>query len=1344
MNEAATPSANVRAGDGGGMLMSPIGVMASATEAAAQAKGRERGEMQEEEQVEGAAAVEKETEKGQAKAPAEEQGKQEQQEVIAPEQQQQPQTTPAPSARVSSRASRGKPLAKKRGALKAAATAARNVTASTAATAPATPAATHAPASSPAATPTSRATLMPRGRKTATGGGDNEGKGNGGGMTRSPQKTSEKEEAMKEDMEVVVMDDTANEEVDQGGGENQQQGSHVMIIADSNDEGEAKSPDGVSAAPPAAAPADSTTITATPTVISKAAAKKAPVKRGASPKGKGKAAAASKAGAEGSAVAESKKPVSPLEASYQDKLEKLLVAFAHRGAAEADYRLDVEEVLEAARACKVVADKAGGVTATAAAATTAPSAAAHAAAIAAGEEGNKEEATNAEALTETVTIRTGVDVTTSVSSAAAVEAETSSVTVPEGLIPLLARLVQGSPLPLSQLTRDIIEYLTTELVPCVEELPVDVLKKKIRLLAERKAYGVKPRAAIVAEDLDSEAVWRWEVVQGEFLSNRTEGKNAVKEARSERSNVGKHVKALSHLIKTIRKDPTASAAISQAEEKVLGLERQAEVVKQRKALVQKKETEKLRAVAEKAEKLRQREEEKYRKKEEREQKEKERQEEKRRKEEAAAAAAAAGDDGIDGFGGGKKKIAVVLDVKQPAISAFFSKAKTPILESAQTAAGGLLMGVGGSSLPLNGLSATTAAAALAGLGGDAGGEVTATEVAIALEAANAAKVAAMDAVFKAGPMDREELLKDLRERGKASLSAPRNPKHKPHRFQTVHVTVTHKAAEGGMWAQPEFAVLEEKRLWNAMKFLSFAEDVRPPYYGTWSRRSRDVKPRRFWGKSKFLDYGYDSEEDWEEGEEDGDGENLSVTAENDREEDKDFQDGLDYTDGWLARDDELDREDEEDGQEGGEEGVGRQAGPAEERGFVRLGLHFFDVDFEAERPIVDERIRPALAGYRVVCTQAGGFPIKLPYFGAPVDESVVTVKDGGAVTPTGSPKTSPSRKGKKKAGAADGEGSCGGAAAGLEGGDVKAADVKPGRGPKTVDAALVPELLKLVEGSTLGKDKLIDAFLATHPGAASKLQIKALIESSAEKQKCTVGSACGKMLWVVKQELLDQFALQRYQPPPAPVPAVSADAVGIASAVPSVSAGTAVCTTPATKKRKAAPKKTKVTTATLPGSAATIPVAPATAAATAAAVSVPVSLSATALTTVKTSAAVAATMTTESGATVVEASEEVEIVAKEPPVKKARKSVPAKAIKDVTKGTPTLTKFWGKDGGHTADENSSQKSNHVVAFSRASIPSFPSSPQKDAKVSAEEESEKEIIGVTGGNAGAAPAMDTSS
>ena len=77
---------------------------------------------------------------------------------------------------------------------------------------------------------------------------------------------------------------------------------------------------------------------------------------------------------------------------------------------------------------------------------------------------------------------------------------------------------------------------------------------------------------------------------------------------------------------------------------------------------------------------------------------------------------------------------------------------------------------------------------------------------------------------------------------------------------------------------------------------------------------------------------------------------------------------------------------------------------------------------------MDERIRPALAGYRVVCTQPGGFPIKLPYFGAPVEESAVKAKDGDAATPAGSPKSSPSRKGKKKAAAADGEGGGGGAA----------------------------------------------------------------------------------------------------------------------------------------------------------------------------------------------------------------------------------------------------------------------------------------------------------------------------
>lgn len=61
-------------------------------------------------------------------------------------------------------------------------------------------------------------------------------------------------------------------------------------------------------------------------------------------------------------------------------------------------------------------------------------------------------------------------------------------------------------------------------------------------------------------------------------------------------------------------------------------------------------------------------------------------------------------------------------------------------------------------------------------------------------------------------------------------------------------------------------------------FLSFEENLRPPYYGTWSKRPQVVSGRRPFAKeSDVLNYEVDSDEEWEEGD---DGESIASTGSN--------------------------------------------------------------------------------------------------------------------------------------------------------------------------------------------------------------------------------------------------------------------------------------------------------------------------------------------------------------------------------------------------------------------------------------------------------------------------------
>ncbi|GMH59001.1 hypothetical protein TrST_g10260 [Triparma strigata] len=99
------------------------------------------------------------------------------------------------------------------------------------------------------------------------------------------------------------------------------------------------------------------------------------------------------------------------------------------------------------------------------------------------------------------------------------------------------------------------------------------------------------------------------------------------------------------------------------------------------------------------------------------------------------------------------------------------------------------------------------------------------------------------------------------------------------------------------------------KLWNKKKFLMFDEDERPPYKGTWSKRSSVVTGRRPFGQdTKHLNYDYDSEAEWEEEEPGEDIDDEKAEEEDKSEELKEKE--YDYNDGWMCEDHDLGDENE--------------------------------------------------------------------------------------------------------------------------------------------------------------------------------------------------------------------------------------------------------------------------------------------------------------------------------------------------------------------------------------------------------------------------------------------------
>lgn len=122
----------------------------------------------------------------------------------------------------------------------------------------------------------------------------------------------------------------------------------------------------------------------------------------------------------------------------------------------------------------------------------------------------------------------------------------------------------------------------------------------------------------------------------------------------------------------------------------------------------------------------------------------------------------------------------------------------------------------------------------------------------------------------------------------------------------VSVYVTVVPDNDGWGAQP-FAEQRVFHIPNKYQFLSFHEDCRPAYHGTWSKTSSIISGRNPFGKDpKDLDYEYDSEAEWEEGDDEV-GEDVEDETK-DKEEEEEEEANLkvyDYDDGFCVADDQY-------------------------------------------------------------------------------------------------------------------------------------------------------------------------------------------------------------------------------------------------------------------------------------------------------------------------------------------------------------------------------------------------------------------------------------------------------
>ncbi|EIM90432.1 uncharacterized protein STEHIDRAFT_119429 [Stereum hirsutum FP-91666 SS1] len=141
------------------------------------------------------------------------------------------------------------------------------------------------------------------------------------------------------------------------------------------------------------------------------------------------------------------------------------------------------------------------------------------------------------------------------------------------------------------------------------------------------------------------------------------------------------------------------------------------------------------------------------------------------------------------------------------------------------------------------------------------------------------------------------------------LDARRHPRRKTSSYKTYHpepvrsIITRLTEAEVTDDATTVRRLLSDLRNRNKLpvKALMFHEDVRPGYYGTFTRRSQFVGPRTPFGRDDVaVDYSYDSEAEWE-GEEEGGGDDVANGSDEEKEESDSEDDELK---GWLVDDDE--------------------------------------------------------------------------------------------------------------------------------------------------------------------------------------------------------------------------------------------------------------------------------------------------------------------------------------------------------------------------------------------------------------------------------------------------------
>jgi len=298
-------------------------------------------------------------------------------------------------------------------------------------------------------------------------------------------------------------------------------------------------------------------------------------------------------------------------------------------------------------------------------------------------------------------------------------------------------------------------------------------------------------------------------------------------------------------------------------------------------------------------------------------------------------------------------------------------------------------------------------------------------------------------------------------------------------------------------------VCDEKYLYIS-KLLQFSENTRPPYYGTWRKKSKLISGRKPFRKDPdVFNYDVDSDEEWI----DEPGENLSDAADEDEEETEeteDDQDGFFVPHGYLSDDEGIKDDPEEDDEENDKSDDKPKSSTADSNNEDKLKLKVCTFERRFSRI---KHHKPICIGITYTQNVDGVDAILKDYMKVTLFKSVAEEKekekDDEDDMEVGSPETAKTT-----------------------------ANTPANNIPMTVPEEAMPLLIKFVHGNVKGLTVMITKFREYwNPFAKSSENGKQISKRQLEKKIQSIASRTGtfkeggKACYVVKDDVIAKYGL---------------------------------------------------------------------------------------------------------------------------------------------------------------------------------------------------------------------------